>query len=138
MPKTLSSRIEEIIQSVDDEFGDKFVHFKPIALRMNALERDESEAAKVAGVYVFVHDDLGCIKVGKSQSNALKRALQHCGSDNTSSKDKAIQMAALRRCDKTYLLIFALQNPESMHWVVALEHFLEKRLQPTIRSVRNG
>lgn len=138
MPETPSSRIHRIVQLVDDEFGDRSALFKPIALRMNALGGDEFNAAKVAGVYVFVNDDWGCIKVGKSQSNALKRALQHCGSDNTSSKDKTIQMAELRHCDKTHLLVFALQKSDSMHWVLALEHFLENKLQPKIHSVRNG
>lgn len=129
--------IESIVQSVDAEFGDKAKLFTPIALPMNALNCAKFEATKAAGVYVFLHD-MECIKVGKSQSNASKRALQHCGTDNTSSGDGTIQMSKLLNCDRTLLLIFALQNEESMHWALALEHFLERTLKPRISSKRNG
>lgn len=138
MQTSISLRIESIVQSVRSEFGDKAELFKPIVLQMDALDCAEFEATKVAGVYVFMHDDLGCIKVGKSHSNASKRALQHCGSDNTSSGDKAIQMSMLRHSDKTHMLVFALQKDESMHWVLALEHYLENTLEPRIPSKRNG
>jgi hypothetical protein len=123
---------------VRNEFGEKSKLFKPIVLSMNALVGAEFEATKVPGVYVFVHDELGCIKIGKSHSSALKRALQHCGSDNTSSGDGSVQMSALRHCDKTHMLIFALQKEESTHWVLALEHYLENTLKPRIPSKRNG
>jgi hypothetical protein len=135
---TVPSRIEDIVKSVHEEFGSKAELFKPIALPMNALNCADFEGTKTAGAYVFVHEDMGCIKVGKSHSNASKRALQHCGSDNTSSGDGTIQMAQLRLSDKTYMLIFALQKEDSMHWVLALEHYLEKTLSPRITSKRNG
>jgi hypothetical protein len=137
MPITTSPRIESIIQSVHNEFGFKEGLFEPIAIRMDALDCAEFEATKVAGVYVFVHDDIGCIKVGKSQSNASKRALQHCGSDNTTSKDGKVRMAELDR-GKTSLLIFALRKEDSTHWLLALEHYLEKTSNPRISSQRNG
>ena len=129
--------IESIVQRVRDEFGSKAALFGHVALRMNALDCPDFEKTKYAGVYVFVHDIYGCVKVGKSQSNASKRALEHCR-DNTSSKDGAIRMADLRNCDKTQLLIFTLQKTDSMHWVLALEHFLENTLKPRICSIRNG
>ena len=136
--QTLTSLIEDILQSVRNEFGEKAELFKPIVLSMNALECAEFEATKVPGVYVFIHDELGCIKIGKSHSNVSKRALQHCGSDNTSSGDGLIQMSKLLHCDKTHMLIFALQKGESTHWVLALEHYLENTLKPRIPSKRNG
>src|ERR1035441_6798887 len=116
MHTIVSSSIENIVQSVHKEFGSKAELFVPIMVRMDGLDCDEFEATKVAGVYVFIHEDSGCLKVGKSHSNASKRALQHCGNDNTSSKDRAVQMAQLRRSDKTYMLVFALQKHDSMHW----------------------
>jgi hypothetical protein len=106
MYTTVTSCIEDIVRSVHEEFGRKAELFKPIVLPMNALDCAEFEGTKVAGVYVFVHDDMGCIKVGKSHSNASKRALQHCGSDNTSSGDGTIQMSKLRHSDKTQMLVF--------------------------------
>ena len=135
---TVPSRIEEIVKSVHEEFGSKADLFKPILLRMDALDCAEFEATKSPGVYIFIHEDSGCLKVGKSHTNASKRALQHCGNDNTSSTDGTIQMAQLRLSDKTYMLIFALQKEDSMHWVLALEHYLEKTLSPRITSKRNG
>lgn len=136
IPPDISSRIEGIVQSVYKEFGAKAALFSPIAVRMDLRTCDEFEATKKPGVYVFIDENSKCLKVGKSQSNASKRALQHCGTDNTSSKDGAIHMADRLNSDKTYLLVFALQD-DFMHWVLALEHFLENIENPVIRSVRN-
>lgn len=133
-----SSTVENIIQSVHAEFGDKAELFDHIVLRMDELHGTEFERTKFPGVYVFVHDEFGCVKVGKSQSNASKRALQHCGTDNTSSKDKTIEMSQFLNSDKTHLLIFALNRSDSMHWVLALENYLESTHSPKIPSKRNG
>jgi hypothetical protein len=138
MHTTVPSRIEDILKLVHEEFGSKAELFKPIVVSMNALDCTEFEGTKCAGVYVFVHDEMGCLKVGKSHSNASKRALQHCGSDNTSSGDGAIQMSKLRHSDKTHMLVFALQKDAFIHWVLALEHYLENTLKPKIPSKRNG
>jgi hypothetical protein len=132
----ISSCVETIIQSVDNEFGSKAELFKPILVRMDRQEGDEFEATKCAGVYVFIYEDGTCLKVGKSLRNASKRALEHCR-DNTSSKDGTVRMADLRHSDKTHMLVFALQG-ESRHWVLALEYYLEKNFNPRIPSHRNG
>ena len=137
IPPATSSRIEAIVHSVYKEFGTKAALFSPIAVRMDLRKCDEFEATKKPGVYVFIDENNRCLKVGKSQSNASKRALQHCGTDNTSSKDGAIHMADRLNSDKTYMLVFALQE-DSQHWVLALEHYLENTENPVIRSVRNG
>lgn len=138
IPATVSSRVSDIIQKVHEEFGSKENVFTPVLLRMDALEGPDFEAMKKAGVYVFIHEEWGCLKVGKSHSNASKRALQHCGIDNTSSADGIIQMAQLRQSSATFMLVFALQKPDSMHWVLALENYLESALKPKITSKRNG
>jgi hypothetical protein len=104
---------------------------------LNNRKGEEFEASKVPGVYVFLHDDV-CIKVGKSQTNASKRALQHCGSDDTHSADDKWHMSKLLNDDKTLLLVYALNQRESEHWLLALENFLERTLQPAIPSKRNG
>jgi hypothetical protein len=119
MPATIQSQVETIVQLVHAEFGTKAHLFQHVLVRMDTLSCPEFEATKVAGVYVFIHEESGCLKVGKSQSNASKRALQHCSNDNTSSKDGTIQMAQLRQSKKTYMLIFALQKPESVHWLLS-------------------
>jgi len=128
--------VENIVQSVEREFDSKAGLFNPILVRMDRRKGDEFDATKRAGVYVYICEPDTCLKVGKSHLNASKRALEHCR-DNTKSKDGTILMTDHLDSDKTYLLIFALQN-ESMHWVLALEHYLENTLKPRIPSKRNG
>ena len=136
MSETVSSHVKAIVQSVDVEFGSKAELFTPIVVRMDARQGDEFEATKLPGVYVFIDENGRCLKVGKNHLNASKRALEHCR-DNTSSKDGTIHMAD-RVNEKTYLLVFALQERGSLHWVLALEHYLEKTQRPRIPSLRNG
>lgn len=128
---------EEILGWVNSEFGEKAKYFTPVQVWLNNRKCKEYEATKVPGVYVFLHEGV-CIKVGKSQTNAFKRAMQHCGTDNTSSADKKWKMSELRDNDKTMLLVYALNQPDGLHWVLALENFLERKLEPAIRSKRNG
>lgn len=137
MRTTIWSDVETIVQSVHVEFGSKAQLFQSILVRLDALVGPEFEATKFAGVYVFIHEEYGCLKVGKSNSNASKRALEHLR-DDTHSKDEAIHMAQLRQSDKTYMLVFALQKPECVHWVLALEYYLEKTLPLRIPTIRNG
>ena len=130
-------QVEGIIQKVDAEFGTMAQLFKPGVVRMDARQCHEFAATKSPGVYIFIHEEHGRSKVGKHFLNVSKRALEHC-TDNTSSLDKSIQMKHLRDNDKTYMLIFALHEREALHWVLALECFLEKNLTPKICSRRNG
>lgn len=138
----ISSCVEAIIQEVDKEFGSKAELFTPILVRLDRREGTEFDKTKRPGVYVFIYEDGTCLKVGKSQQNASKRALEHC-EDNTRSKDGTLQMADLlnRDSDKAYMMVFALQG-ESMHWVLALESYLESYLKDNfnlrIPSRRNG
>ena len=137
MSAAVSSGVEAVVQKVDAEFGSKAELFTPIVVRMDARQGAEFEATKSPGVYVFIDENGRCLKVGKSLMNASKRALEHCR-DNTSSKDGTIHMADRVNSEKTYMLVFALQEPDSLHWVLALEYYLEKKLRPTIPSQRNG
>jgi len=133
----IASYVDEIVQSVQKEFGSIAELFTPIAVRMDLRHGEEFEGTKSPGVYVFISNDCKCVKVGKNHLNASKRALEHCR-DNTSSSDRTIQMKHFIESDKAYLLVFALQRPNSLHWVLALEHFLEIKYNPKIRSKRNG
>lgn len=137
MNSAVSSAIEAIVQSVDAEFSSKAELFKPIVVRMDSRQGAEFEATKWPGVYAFIDERGRCLKVGKSHLNASKRALEHCR-DNTTSKDGTVQMADHLSSDKTYMLVFAIQEQRSLHWVLALEHYLEEEFSPQIRSRRNG
>jgi excinuclease UvrABC nuclease subunit len=137
MSEAVSSHVEGIVQLVDTEFGTKAELFAPIVVRMDARNATGFEVTKSPGVYVFIDESGRCLKVGKSHLNASKRALEHCR-DNTRSKDGTINMADLVSSSNTYMLVFALQERDSLHWVLALEHYLEKALRPAIHSQRNG
>jgi hypothetical protein len=92
---SICSRIDEMVHSVQVEFGAKFNQlFAPAVVRMDARQGEEFEATKKPGVYVFLHEEHDWLKVGKSHLNASKRALEHCR-DNTCSKDGAIRMRGL-------------------------------------------
>jgi hypothetical protein len=104
---------------------------------MDRRKCDEFDATKKPGVYVFIHEEYGYLKVGKHLLNASKRALEHCR-DNTNSKDGTIQLKHLLDSDKTYMLVYALQDLDFRHWVLALEYFLEKKLTLQIPAKRNG
>jgi hypothetical protein len=122
MNVAVSTEVATILQSVVDEFGSKTGElFDPVVVRMDSREGSEFDATKKPGVYVFIDENGTCLKVGKHNLNASKRALEHCR-DNTSSKDGAIHMADRVNCEETYMLEFALQD-DSRHWVLALEYF---------------
>lgn len=120
------------------EFGPLWALFEMRVFTLDHLGGAEFEAAKRPGVYVFWHPSFGFIKVGKSQSNAPRRAMQHCGLDNTTSNDRRVQMANLKDDPRARLFTLTLKDPSRMHWVLALEHFLEIALDPKIRSRRSG
>ena len=87
------------------------------------------------GVYVYWHPEHGVLKTGKSQKNSRKRALEHIR-DNTSHND--IQMAQLGRDGKTKLILFNVKYKNKLHWVLALEAFMEWNAIPKIKSARMG
>ena len=111
---------------------------QPQVTSMNDLNGPDHEECKCPGVYVLVHEDQGYIKVGKSQSNASKRALEHFNKSITVKEYVDLGMWGLRQSERMYMLIFAFQNQEEMHWILALENYLERKLKPIIRSKRNG
>lgn len=132
--------IPQLRDLLQTEFGEKSNCFELRAFAMTNLAGDEFARTKRPGIYVFWHEDVGYLKIGKSQTNASKRALEHVR-DNTRTKDGAavqIHMADMRECPKCHLVLVNLDSPRNMHWVLALEHYLENTLNPCIRSARNG
>jgi hypothetical protein len=90
-----------------------------------------SELTDCPGIYV--HWCAGEIfRVGRSFSNARKRALEHIR-DNTGQR-----MAALRNNPQAWLILFTVNPGDELHWVTALEVFLEHRFKPSIPSKRRG
>ena len=128
----------DVIARIQQEFGPLGPLFHYRIFHLDNLAGEEFNAARKPGVYVFLNE-LGCIKVGKHERNAPKRAMEHCGPDNTTSADGTIQMQSLVGDAATQLLIINLATPiRQMHWLLALERFLEDTLSPAIRSKRTG
>jgi hypothetical protein len=123
--------LQEIKQLFHREFS--FLANKFILLELHATEAWNSREANVAqgGVYVWWKDGV-IYKVGRSMSNSRKRAFEH-RRDNT-----AKQLRTLIDDPSTVLLLFNARHPEDLHWVLALEDFLEKQLDPKTRSRRRG
>ena len=88
------------------------------------------------GVYIYLKGNQA-IKVGKSQTNSFKRSLEHIR-DNTSSKDGVIQMRDLGTMEDVLIVLINVKNQQDDHWVPSLEYYMEKELNPLIKSGRRG
>ena len=88
------------------------------------------------GVYVYLKGEQ-VIKVGKSQTNSFKRSLEHIR-DNTSSKDGVIQMRDFGTMEDVLIVLINVKDQQDDHWVSSLEYYLEKELNPLIKSGRRG
>lgn len=138
MPPGKYGSAEPIVAAVREDFGTSPVGcFESSVFSLNNLSSGAFERTKRPGVYVFFSQQHGCIKVGRHLQNASKRALEHL-TDNTTSKDGSLQMKNLSGNEDIKLLIFNVEDKRDLHWVVALEFFLEARLDPQIPSGRNG
>lgn len=118
---------EQIIERFRAEFGG-------LAELFNVIILSYAEAASISdplvtrpGVYVHF-DRGGVVKVGRSFSNARKRALEHVR-DNTGGS-----MASLGSDASDRLVLFTVA--EDLHWVAALEVYFERTLNPSVRSRR--
>lgn len=115
------------------EFQQLLDRFQVQYLPLNLARADRSREVNAPGVYVYWSAQYGVIKVGKSESNSKTRALQHIR-DHTRKND--LDMATLLGDSNTTLILFNLKSDSDMHWVLSLERFLEKNLDPYIQSHR--
>jgi len=76
------------------------------------------------GVYVY-HENEKVWKIGKSNSNVKKRSLEHIR-DNTDGK-----MASLKDDKNMFINFIVLKNVKKIHWVYAIEVFLESHFRDT-------
>ena len=109
--------------------------FRLIPLTINKAETSEEEFVYHPGVYVFWKDE-NIIKVGRHLTNSRKRALEHIR-DNTRNEKFQMNQLSEDNCNCGLVLINC-KNPEDYHWSAAIEIFLEKVLNPVIKSKRTG
>jgi hypothetical protein len=127
---------EQIVKAVNDEFG--FVYNRLMVFVRPAVDlySDSTREVNSPGVYVHWHPKYGAIKVGKSNSNSKKRAREHLR-DNTSAHGK-LDMTDLKGDSSAKLILFNVSGMHDIHWVLAIEAFLELRISPLIAAGRVG
>ena len=122
-----SNEISEIIRQ---EFGQIADRFEILDLTMDKAAGAKTPAR--AGVYVFWKGG-SVIKVGRHLQDPKKRALEHIGA-NTGGTMK--ELGADPACH--LLLLIVKEQERDIHWPFALEVFLERKLQPTVKADRLG
>ena len=128
---------EEVILLFEQEFfpiRDKFI--KPIInIQLKAAGENKAVSVNEAGIYIHWRSDLGVIKVGKSQVNSKKRALEHI-TDNTHNSH--FEMRHLQDDENARLILFNISDKKDIHWLLSVEAFMEWNSNPLIPSKRIG
>ena len=136
---TVENTNEEYIKKiVSVEFGKINEKFQILKINIAKARQDRTSGAAAPGVYIFLKDEQ-VIKVGRSLTNSRKRALEHIDA-NTGG-----EMALLEGDESAQIILFNLMNTNDtndLHWVCALEVFLEIKLKKEKRlkffSARTG
>lgn len=127
--------LEETISLFEREFGfvkDRFiVHNIPL----HEAQKNRELPVNSPGVYIHWRADLGVIKVGKSQSNSKKRALEHI---QANTKNSNFEMSALETDQDARLILFNILDSTDIHWLLSLEAFMDWNCDPLIPSGRVG
>ncbi len=118
---------EEITVLIEKELGSHSERFSLIDLTVPQARQPHGKSDR-PGVYIFWKNSQ-VIKVGRHLTNVRKRSLEHIR-DNTGNK-----MAALKDDNECHILLYTLE-PSDDHWAATLEMFLEKKLNPAIKSNR--
>lgn len=123
--------VDDIRTRFEAEFGALATRFDLVELQtMFALSRGDLRSDR-PGVYVHVQGG-AIVRVGRSFSNARLRALQHIADDTGG------RMAGLGADPEAALVLFTVEPGRDLHWVAALEVFLEEGLKPLVPSKRRG
>ena len=118
-------------RAFEREFWPVRYKFDLVFLREDEIEGSQHPSVWRPGVYIWTDGDKKVIKVGRNLTNSRKRALEHIR-DNTGGT-----MSGLKD-DPNTLLILITVEPEDRHWAAALEIYLEQKLNPSIKSKREG
>jgi len=125
--------MDEVEAIAKNEFQQLMDRFRICHVSLNTAAADKRPEFNAPGVYVYWNARYGVIKVGKSESNSRKRALEHIG-DHHLGQD--LDMATLEGDVNTTLILFNLNSLRDMHWILSLERFLETNTDPYIHSAR--
>lgn len=127
----------EINQLFEKEFGFVSDRFKLIQFPITQISHDRD--IYKPGIYIF-HMNGRVWKVGKSNDNVFKRALDHFKADTGHRIEKG--MKKFQENPEMNLMLYVLKSNEDMHWVYALEACFELKFRNMdvleIRSARLG
>lgn len=125
----------EILNQFESEFGEITSQFDVHQLSVSEAMNNGDTAINQPGVYVYWHPAHGVIKVGKSQGNSKKRALEHI---QANTKNNKFSMESLSSSEDAKLILFNIPNNSRLHWILSLEAFFEWNLSPAIPAGRMG
>lgn len=124
--------LEEIKKIFLSEFSAINNKFSIIELKYDEVEHSKKEHVWHPGVYVWHDAEKGVLKVGRHFTNSRKRALEHMAA-NTGGI-----MEEYGGKPDTNLILFNIKILDEYHWVAAVEVYLEKVLDPLVKSKRQG
>jgi hypothetical protein len=128
---------QEIIDFFNKEFGSLLKKFEIIVKPISDVRNATDEFIWKPGCYVWWDSKNGPIKVGRSLSNSRKRALDHLSADYKNREKNEI-IAHMKDNPNSKLILFNVKDEKDMHWVAAVEIYLEKNLSPKIPSNKTG
>jgi hypothetical protein len=116
---------------IRNEFGSIAEHFYRNNLSLTEAKDKTNTQINRPGVYILWTGDR-VIKVGRHLVNARSRLEGHYR-DDTGGKCKALEKDPAAR-----VFLYTLANKDELHWACALEVFLERAVDPLVRSKRTG
>lgn len=110
--------------------------FSIIDLKIEEIESSDKNFIWHPGVYVFWCENR-IIKVGRHLTNSRKRALEHI-KQNTRNDDFEMKSLLSQKEQDRELILINCVDLGDYHWVASVEIYLEKMLNPIIKSKRTG
>jgi hypothetical protein len=117
--------IEDLKTVLKKEFGLIADKFNVLSLLPEDRQSKDEIFCK-PGVYVFYKGDR-IWKIGKHNSNARKRALEHFRDDTGSNIGNG--MKKFEHDQRMHLSLFLLKDNKDVHWIYALECFFENKFR---------
>jgi len=127
------------IDDVKEVFANEFYliqdKFRVLDIPVSEAKGNKDQKINSPGVYVHWHPQFGVVRVGKSQTNSKSRSFDHFR-DGTKSDE--CDMSQLGVDPNSHLILFNIRSEDDSHWILSVENYLEKQLQPAIPPGRKG
>lgn len=127
--------LEEVLSHFEREFSIVRDRFSVHSIPLIAAHQNHEVPVNNPGVYIHWRNDVGVIKVGKSQANSKKRALEHI---RHNTKNSQFEMKDLEKDVDARLILFNIGAKKDIHWLLSLEAYMDWNCNPLIPSRRIG